>query len=172
MRLYGKALAKQIPDSVTGHQARTMFGAMTSNLESAYITLANWDSTGIAQSTGLDAGAVAEAKQYLDGTNEMLGKYYPQMPASSDPVPAEQLAQLRTAVSTCSVAIKTIDDLFGTSWLSELVDSLIEAIGTVTAAVANTVAKVAGSFLGGVWWLIPPALFVLWLWHRGWKWGP
>jgi hypothetical protein len=168
MRLYGKALANQIPATVTGHQARTMFGAMTSALQGAYVTLANWDSTGIAQATGLDAGAVAAARQYLDSTNEMLQGYYPQMPESNDPLTALQLQQLRTSASGSSVAAKEIDELFGTSWLSELVDAVIEACGTVSSAIASTVAKVTGSFLGGMWWLIALGLAGLLAWH---KWG-
>jgi hypothetical protein len=161
MRLYGKALANQIPDTTTGHQARLMFGAMTSALQGAYQTLASWDSTGVAQWTGLDAGAVAAARQYLDGTNDMLGKYFPDMPASDATLTTQQLAELRTAASGSSVAVKEIDELFGTSWLSELVDAIIEACATVSSAIANTVAKVGGSFLGGIWWVLLLVVAVL-----------
>jgi hypothetical protein len=168
MRLYGKALAKQIPDATTGHQARLMFGLMASALGGAYVTLGNWDSTGLAQATGLDAGAVAAARQYLDSTNGMLTEYYDMMPESDEQLTADQLTRLRVAASTSSVAVREIDLLFGSSWLAELVDALIEACGTVSAAIANTVAKAAGSFIGGFWWAIVIGLGALWAWH---KWG-
>lgn len=153
MALYGKALANQVPASTTGNQARIMFGAMTAALSSAYGTLANYDSTGIAQATGLDAGSVDAARSYLDSCNQILSQYFPSMPISDIQLDSHQLAQLKTAVSTSSVAVKTIDDLFGTPWLQELCDAIVEAAATVTATIANTVSKVGGSFVGGTWWI-------------------
>jgi hypothetical protein len=168
VRLYGKALARQIPDNVTGHQARRMFGLMTSALGNAYATLASYDGLGIASATGLDAGAVEAARQYLDTANGILQDYFPHMPESDELLTAQQLAELRASASTSSVAAKEVDELFLTSWLDELVDSLIEAIGTVGAKVGAAVAKVAGSFIGGWWWAIALGLGGLWAWHR---WG-
>lgn len=153
MALVGKALANQIPSTVTGNQARLAFGAMTTSLSSAYGTLADWDSTGIAQATGLDAGAVAAGRQYLDSTNAMLAKYFSDMPESDSPLNDQQLLELKTSVSGCSVAVDQIDQLFRTSWLSELCDAIIEACATVTGKVANAVSKVAGSFIAGTWWI-------------------
>jgi hypothetical protein len=181
MRLYGKALANQIPATTTGHQARTMFGAMTEALAHAYDTLGAYDAStpgaaagalsGIfpflgAASAALDPGEVAAAQSYLDSTNEMLAKYFPRMPASDDVLTDQQLAELRTSVSTSSAAVQIIDELFGTSWLSQLSDSIVEACGTVTAAIASTVAKVGGSMIGGMWWLLALGLGGLLLWHK------
>jgi hypothetical protein len=166
MGLIGKQLAKQIPDTTTGNTARIMFGAMTSALSGAYDTLASYDLGGIAQATGLDAGSVQAAHDYLDSTNQMLQGYYVDMPATDDPLGAHQLDELKTAVSTSSVAVSTVDDLFGTSWLAELSDSIVAAANTVSAAVANTISKVAGSFIGGTWWIIALGLGGLYLWHK------
>lgn len=168
MALYGKALANQVPRSVTENQARVMYGAMTDSLRNAYGELEQYDTTGIAQASGLDAGAVASARQYLDSTNDMLSKYYAHLTESDDQVSDQQYAELQASVSTSSVAVKTIDDLFNTSWGSELSDSIVSAAGTVSAAIANGVSKVAGSFLGGMWYLIVLGLAGLWAWH---KWG-
>lgn len=168
MRLYGKALASQVPTSTTGHQARLMYGAMTAALGNAYATLAEYDTGGIAEWSGLDAGAVAAARGYLDSTNEMLGRYYANVPPSDAVLTAQELAELRASVSTSSVACKTIDDLFSTSWLAELADSVVAAAGTVSATVAGAVAKVAGSFLGGIWWMLALAAGGWLLWrYRG-----
>jgi len=153
MALIGKALANQVPASTTGNQARLMFGAMTSALSGAYSTLADYDSTGIAQWTGLDAGSVDSARGYLDSCNGILQKYFADMPISDAQLDSHQLQELKTAVSTSSVAVSTIDELFKTSWLQELCDAIVQAAGTVTAAIANTVSKVGGSFVGGTWWI-------------------
>jgi hypothetical protein len=166
--LVGKALAKQIPDNATGNQARLMFGLLTRSLASAYGTLAEYDSSGIAQATGLDAGSVRAAREYLDSTNSMLGDYFPDMPTSDQVLTAQQLAELRTAVSGASVAAQQIDQLFGTSWLEELADAIIEAAGTISAKVAAATAKVLGSTIGALWWLIVLGLAGLYAWHR---WG-
>ena len=168
MRLYGRQLANQVPTSTTGNQARLMFGLMTSALGNAYATLAEYDGTGFARWSGLDAGAVDAARGYLDGTNEMLARYYADMPTSDDVLSEHQLTELRASVSGASVACKEIDDLFSTSWLAELADALIEACGTVSAAIAGTVAKVAGSFLGGAWWLIAAGVggWLAWKYYR------
>ena len=165
-QLYGKDLSKQVPASTTGNQARLMFGAMTSALAGAYSTLADYDTGGVAQWTGLDAGSVQTARDYLDSTNTMLQGYYADMPTADSAISAHQLQELQTSVSTSSVAVKTIDDLFGTGWLSELCDSIVAAAGTVSAAIANTVSKVAGSFIGGTWWLILLIVAGLVVWSR------
>jgi hypothetical protein len=166
MALYGKALANQIPSSVTGNQARLGFGAMTSALQGAYQTLASYDLGGIGEWSGLDAGSVAAARQYLDSTNEMLQGYFADMPISDAPLSEHQLQEFKTSASTSSVAVKTIDDLFSTSWLGDLCDALIAAIGTVTSAVANAVSKVAGSFIGGTWWIWILVGLGMWGWRK------
>lgn len=167
-QLYGKQLANQIPATTTGNQARLAFGAMTENLHGAYQTLADYTD---AQATGshevatfravVDADAIAAARQYLDSTNDMLGRYFPDMPATDEALSAQQLAELKAAASICSVACMTIDDLFQTSWLASLVDAVIEATATVVGKVANAVSKVAGSFLGGTWWIWGGALLLV-----------
>lgn len=161
MALYGKALAETVPATTTGHQARAIFGQLASTVHSAYETLASYDSTGVARATGLDAGSVAAAKQYLDSTNDMLAKYYPQMPASTAPLAAQQLAQLRTAVSTTSVAVKTIDDLFSTSWLSEVGTSIAQAAPQVVGKVGEGISSVLFAFLKETWWIFAGAGVVL-----------
>jgi hypothetical protein len=138
--LYGKALSKTIADTTTGYQARALFGKMTTALGKAYATLKNYDPSGIAQATKIDAGSVKAAREYLDSTNVMLGKYYKQMPESNNRLTADQLNKLRVAVSTSSVAVKTVDDLFGTSWGSEL-------FGEITTAAKQIVSK-AGDVVG------------------------
>lgn len=168
MALYGKDLAKQVPRSLTQNEARAMYGDMTAALRNAYGQLEQYDTTGIGEATGLDAGSVAAARQYLDSTNEMLSKYYGHLAESEDLISDQQHRELQTSVSTSSVAVKTIDDLFNTSWGSELSDSIVTAAGTVSATIASGVSKVAGSFLGGMWWLIAAGLAGLWAWH---KWG-
>jgi hypothetical protein len=177
MRLYGRQLADQVPETTTGHRARVMFGAMTEALAGAYGTLESYQSTGALGvmvpgisllREAVDGDAVAAARQYLDSTNGLLQTYFPLMPASDDVLPELQLQQLRTAVSTSSVAVREIDILFSTTWLDELADSIIEACGTVSAQIAGTVAKLGGTFVGGMWWLIALGLAGLWAWH---KWG-
>lgn len=118
--LTGKALANTVTANTTGNQARAMFGQMTKALSNGYATLKNYDSGSVAERSGIDAGSVKAARQYLDSTNAMLGKYYPNMPASNDKLTATQLSQLKLCVSSASTAAKTIDDLFSTSWLAEL----------------------------------------------------
>lgn len=152
-QLYGKALANQIPDGTNGHQARVAIGAMTATLAAAYDKLAEYDGTGFASATGIDAGSVAAARQYLDGANEALAKYFPQMPASDDKLSAELLTKLRVCVSVASTAAQYIDENFSTSFLGELADAVIAACATVAGEVANAVSKVAGSFIGGTWWI-------------------
>jgi hypothetical protein len=125
--LYGKALAKTIPSTTTGYRARMMFGQMTQSLANAYGTLQNYDPNRIAQTTKLDAGSVKAARDYLDSTNAMLAKYYPFMPESNSTLTADQLTKLKACVSSASVAIKTVDDLFGTSWWKEVSIEVVAA---------------------------------------------
>lgn len=175
--LYGKALAKQVPDSTTGNQARTMFGAMADSLSNAYATLSSyhWDSglqamliPGGAAIYGLTPDAVTPAREYLDSVNTEIQGYYANTFEDDAQLTPLLLDQLRTSVSAASTAVKQIDDLYGTSMLSDLADSIVEAAGTVSAAIASAVAKVAGSFLGGMWWLIALGIGVLLVWR---KWG-
>lgn len=138
--LTGKALANTIPKTVTGHQARSMFGDMTKAIQGAYVTLQNYDSSGIAQTTKIDAGSIKAARQYLDSTNTMLGKYFPNMPASNDPLTAKQLEQLKLCVSSSSTAVKTVDDMFSTTWGAELFGEIQKA--------AQGIVKKAGDVVG------------------------
>lgn len=142
--LSGKALANTIPDTTTGYQARAMFGIMTQKLAGAYDTLRAYDPTGLAKATKIDAGSIDAARQYLDSTNTMLAKYYAQMPNSGDKLTADQLKKLKVAVSTSSVAVKTVDDLFGTSFWRELGGEIVEAAKTVAAKVNATIGFSAG----------------------------
>jgi len=86
------------------------------------------------------------------------------MPISDEALDGQQLAELRAAVSGTSTAAYLIDDMFSTFWLSQLCDDIIEAIGTVGAKVAATVAKVAGATIGGWWWLILVGLGIAFVW--------
>lgn len=142
--LYGKALSKTIPATTTGFQARSMFGRMTSELSRSYKTLANYDPTGLAKASKIDAGSIDAARQYLDSTNSMLTKYYPHMPESNEALSTQQLKELQTAVSTTSVAIKTIDDLFGTSFWKEFGAEIVQAAKTVAKTVNQAVGFSAG----------------------------
>jgi hypothetical protein len=157
MALYGKALADQVPSSVTGNQARVAFGKMTESLHNAYLTLQKYDSTGIARTTGLDAGSVNAARQYLDGANDALQKYFLQMPASDSPLTDDQLTKFKVAVSTSSAAVKTIDDLFNTSFLSELFTNVGQSIVAVSSKVVGKVgegaADIVWAFLKQTWWI-------------------
>jgi len=147
--LSGKALANTISTTTTGYQARNMFGLMTTRLSNAYGTLKNYDSWRIAEKTGIDAGSVKAARQYLDSTNSMLSKYYAQMPESSAVLTSDQLTKLKTAVSTSSVAIKTIDELFGTSFWKELGVEIVAAAKTVSKKIGETIAFPAGMIAVG-----------------------
>jgi hypothetical protein len=147
--LSGKALANTIPATTTGYQARNMFGLMTGQLANAYRTLDNYDSWGIAEKTGIDAGSVKAARQYLDSTNSMLSKYYAQMPESSNALTSDQLTKLKAAVSTSSVAVKTVDDLFGTSFWKELGGEIVNAAKTVAKAVNEGIGFSAGMIAAG-----------------------
>jgi hypothetical protein len=177
MRLYGRALADQVPTTTTGHQAREMFGQMTEALSGAYSTLESYGDTGALGAIvpgasllreAIDGEAIAAARQYLDSTHDMLQRYFHQMPVSNEVLSDLQLQQLRTSVSGTSTAVREIDQLFATTWLNELSDSIVESAGTVSAQIASTVAKVGGSFIGGMWWLIALGLGALVVWH---KWG-
>lgn len=137
--LVGKKLAATIPDTTTGYQARAMFGEMTKTVKNAYATLANYDPSGIAQATRLDAGSIAQAKKYLDGINSMLGKWYPLYPESHNKLTPDQLKKLKAAVSTTSVAVKTVDDMFSTSWGSELFSSIKQAAQGIIHTAADVV---------------------------------
>lgn len=142
--LSGKALAKTIPAETTGYGARKMFGEMTRALSNAYSTLQSYDPSAIAQRSGLDAGSVKAARDYLDSTNAMLGKYYAQMPESSDRLTTDQLTKLKTAVSTSSTAIKTVNDLFGTSWAMELTREIAKAAVAVPKQILHGAAEAVG----------------------------
>lgn len=142
--LSGKALANTIPAETTGYGARKMFGEMTQALANAYSTLQNYDPNKTAQRTGLDAGSVKAARDYLDSTNTMLAKYYKQMPESSDKLTADQLKKLKVAVSTSSTAVKTVNDLFGTSWAMELTKEIGKAAVEVPKQILHGAAEAVG----------------------------
>jgi hypothetical protein len=142
--LSGKALANTIPAETTGYGARKMFGEMTQALANAYSTLQNYDPNKIAQRSGIDAGSVKAARDYLDSTNTMLAKYYKQMPESSDKLTADQLKKLKVAVSTSSTAVKTVNDLFGTSWTMELSKEIAKAAVDVPKQIVHGAAEAVG----------------------------
>ena len=155
MRLYGDALARQIPEGTTAYTARAMYAAAARALTAAAVAVEAWDMTGWAGTLGLDAGAQDQARQYLASTAELVVGYASQIPLEGDlPLTDEQVEDLRISVSQSSIACRTIDELFGSSYLSELADAIIDAAGTVPAKIANTVAKVAGSAIGELWWVI------------------
>ena len=135
---YGKALSDQIPAKITGFQARSMFGKMTTALHNAYGTLANYDPSGIAQATKLDAGSVKAARQYLDSTNAMLTKYYPNMPESSAVLTTAQLNQLKLSVSSASNAAHLVDELFKTPWTAELATDILTAAQQIIEKTKDT----------------------------------
>jgi hypothetical protein len=177
--LYGRELANVIPRGITGHQARTMFSELTRWLANAYQTLTEYQSTGtigmifpgLAKVKFYFTGeAVAAAKQYLDSTNAMLQKYFPQMPASTERLPDLQFTQLQTSVSGTSVAVREVDQMFGTPWSAELSNDIVEAAGTVSAWLANKVAKVVGNTLGGIlgqtWWILLLGAGGVWVYYR------
>lgn len=177
--LYGQELASVIPRGITGYQARAMFGEMTGWLGNAYQTLAEYKSTGAigiifpalaAVKYAVTGEAVDAAKRYLDTTNDMLQKYYPQMPESNDKLADLQYKQLQTSVAGTSIAIREVDQMFGTPWSVELTNDIVEASGTVTAWLAANAAKVAGnvagSIIGKVWWLILLGAGGIWVYHR------
>jgi hypothetical protein len=159
--LYGKALSAQVSPTTTGNQARNMFGKMTASLGNAYATLKNYDPKGIAQKSGIDAGSVKAAKDYLDNTNAMLAKYYKQMPATDQVLTADQLNKLKVAVSTSSVAVKTVDDMFGTSWGSELFGEITKAGKMIIAKVADTVGLSKTSAIIAVGGIAAAAVLIL-----------
>ncbi len=147
--LSGKALANTIPATTTGYQARNMFGLMTQKLAGAYTTLRNYDPTGIAKATKIDAGSIDAAREYLDSTNTMLAKYYAQMPESNNALTSDQLNKLKVAVSTSSVAVKTVDDLFGTSFWKELGTEIAAAAKTVVGKINAGIGFSAGMIAAG-----------------------
>jgi hypothetical protein len=158
MALYGKALADQIPASTTGNQARLLFGQMTSTLHNAYVTLQQYDSTGIGSKTGIDAGSVKAARQYLDDANGILQTYFLQMPASNSPLTADQLTKFKVAVSTSSAAVNYIDQNFGTGFLTEMFNNIGQALVAIPSAVVSKVgggiSDVVLSFLKQTWWIL------------------
>lgn len=137
-QLTGKQLAASIPATTTGHQAREMFGKLTIELQRAYAALKAYDSS-------LSSTPIKAALQYLDSTNQMLSKYYKDMPASHDQLSEDQLKKLRLCVSSASTAMKTIDELFGgTTWQQELVSSIRDAGKTIVKETISTVSNVIG----------------------------
>ena len=150
--LYGKALANEIPATTTGYQARSIFGKLTAKLSTAYQVLRDYDPSGIAKASKIDAGSIDAARSYLDSTNTMLAKYYKQMPESDAVLTADQLKKLKVAVSTSSVAVKTVDDLFGTSFWKELGGEILTAgkniINKTASAFAPTIGIVAVGAVG------------------------
>jgi hypothetical protein len=147
--LVGKELSKTISAKTTGYQARNMFGLMTRQLSNAYGTLRSYDPTGLAKATRIDAGSIDAARKYLDSTNAMLSKYYAQMPESAAVLTSDQLAKLKTAVSTSSVAVKTVDDLFGTSFWKEFGAEIVQAAKTVASKVSTGIGFSAGMIAAG-----------------------
>jgi soluble lytic murein transglycosylase-like protein len=147
--LVGKALSKTISATTTGYQARAMFGLMTGQLSNAYGTLRGYDPTGLAKATRIDAGSIDAARKYLDSTNAMLSKYYAQMPESGAVLTSDQLTKLKTAVSTSSVAVKTVDDLFGTSFWKEFGAEIAQAAKTVASKVNTGIGFSAGMIAAG-----------------------
>lgn len=146
---YGKALSAKVPSNTTGYQARVMFGQMTGWLSKAYATLTNYDPSGIAAATRIDAGSIKAAREYLDSTNTMLAKYYKQMPESNDVLTADQLNKLKVAVSTSSVAVKTVDDMFGTSFWKELGTEIVQAGKEIVSKVNTGIGFSAGMIAAG-----------------------
>jgi hypothetical protein len=166
MQLCGKDLARQVPKEISGHDARRMYGALTASLHQAYAVLDAWNEGRalvgvVVHVAAIDAGAVQAARGYLDTTNDMLGAYYGHVIPTDEAIPEQQLVELRASVSTSSVAVRTIDDLFGTSYLAELVAEIVDACGTVSAKAAAAAAKVLGSTLGALWWVVVPAVAVV-----------
>lgn len=177
--LRGRELAEIIPRGITGHQARGMFGDLTRSLGNAYQTLAEYQSTGAigvifpALATvkfAITKDAADAAKRYLDGTNEMLKKYYAQMPESNMALTDLQYQQLQTSVSGTSTAVSEIDQMFTTPWSTELADDIIEASGTVSAWIAGKAAKVVGNVAAGIigkaWWLVLLGAGGVWIYYR------
>lgn len=142
--LYGKALANTIPATTTGYGARKMFGEMVQALKNAYGTLQTYDPNKTAQRSGLDAGSVKKAREYLDSTNATLAKYYKDMPESSAKLTAQQLKELKASASISSAAVKTVNDLFGTSWAMELTREIGKAAVAVPKAVIHGAAEAIG----------------------------
>ena len=179
MNLYGRELANTIPRGITGYQARAMFGTLTRWLANAYQTLAEYKSTGGIAAI-FPAAALAKfaftkeatdaATRYLDSTNAMLQKYYPQMPESNAQLADLQFAQLQTSVISTSIAVREIDQMFGTPWSTELANDIVEAAGTVSAWIASKTAKVVGNVLGGIlgkaWWVILLGAGGVWVYYR------
>jgi hypothetical protein len=177
--LRGKALAEVIPRRVTGYQARSMFGDLTRSLGNAYQTLAEYQSTGAigvivpalaAVKFALTRDAINAAKQYLDSTNDMLKKYYAQMPESNATLTDLQFQQLQASVYGTSIAVSEIDQLFTTPWSAELADDIINAAGTVSAWIAGktsqVVGDVLGSILGKTWWILLLGAGGVWIYYR------
>lgn len=158
MALYGKALADQIPSRTTGNQARLLFGQMTASLHNAYVKLKEFDSTGIGSRTGLDAGSVKAARDYLDNANGILQTYFLQMPASHNALTADQLQKLKVAVSTSSTAVNYIDENFGTGFLAEMFNAIGQALvdipGAAASKIGSGVSDIVLNFLKETWWII------------------
>lgn len=146
---YGKALSAKVPTTTTGYQARAMFGQMTTWLARAYGTLKAYDPSGIAAASRIDAGSIKAAREYLDSTNTMLAKYYAQMPASDAVLTADQLNKLKVAVSTSSVAVKTVDDLFGTTFWKELGTEIVQAGKDIVKKINTGIGFSAGMIAAG-----------------------
>lgn len=162
--LQGKALARTIPASTTGTQALAIFAAQRSAVVKAQATLSSYAS-GFSIGQG---DAVAMAQVYVSDIVQMLDKYEPEFTSTEQPISADQLVKLRACVSTASVMCRFVDDNFSTSYLQELSDEIVAILATIAAKAAQAAANVAGSFIGGSWWiwLVTGGLVIGYFWLK------
>ncbi|HJX52555.1 MAG TPA: hypothetical protein VJ801_07305 [Polyangia bacterium] len=82
---------------------------------------------------------------------------------------ADYVARCQDRVSVGSQLIATVDSIFHTNVAVQVSDQIVPAVGAFTDKVANTISKVLGNLVAGLWPWFAAAGVVLYFWSRGWK---
>jgi hypothetical protein len=178
MALYGASLSKYVPDGCTWGQGTDVCAACEDAAKASYSVFSDWanaknhglaDAARMAFLNGLDSGQTDQLKSQLDDAYaatlalDQLIQEQGQAGSWDDPMPADYVAKLHGVVANMSSMMSTIDAWFSVSLTGALSDSIIATVGGISGTVANAVSKVAGSFIGGTWWiwLLVGAAFVV-----------
>lgn len=175
MALYGENLAKTLPASPTLDDLRQVMLADHDALVAVEANFSAWDdfkangavdAVNLSLLQAIDPASVDSVRAIWSQQFGSMALITAGIDASDDP-PSDDLVSLcRDHLSNDSDFIHTVDSIFHTSVGTQLADATVSEVGDLSAKVANAVSKVAGNFLGGVWWIVALALGALVLWHK------
>jgi len=177
--LYGPNLSVYVPDPCTWAQAQTILHSCGDACTSAYSVfddVSAGNSQGLVSSATMALVAAASGQAQMAQLKSQLDDTYARVmatestfgdAAAADPdgdegnVDSSNMVFLQNAVSLTSSMMATIDSFFDVDLLADLSDAIVNTADKISATVANTVAKMAGNVVGGLWWVILLAVVAL-----------